>query len=905
MQHLPTPQTLGQLHDVLLASFDHAALSRLVRFHLGEELEWFTPVQGQRDLSTVVDHVVAYYASRAGGLHRLLDAALEANPSNEQLQLLHQQWNQIEFAPLPLPQNHPSIRIDTVIQGPLTFARTYVQRPATFYSDISRFARNHPLISVLFILVQALLGYAYWLLKDTYILAVNLYLTLALCLALALVGIYVGRSLRAYETTRAHRAGWLWKSIGVTSAAVWLVIMGVQIYAIRNPVPFAEDQFGIAVATFSQSNGGSWGQFVRAAPDGYEIADRIQQQLNEAIVGSDAYMNTVATRRIGTLRNVAEAPLQVNKELGAKLVIWGQLVRNGETIDVNLEVIQALDFVENPAFPQPISVASPALTNYFSLPYAADDSFKEVIEEQTLGIAAFAMGLVDYYSNHPDHAISRFETALNRFDSAERLSAGLDSVTKNKRLIYFYLGRSYQVLGQYEESIAALDQALQQAENDVAALQVQLYNYRAVQAKEDAIHHLSTQHAQQNWKTRNGKQPWESEWQARRETVYHQILHHSQRDEPAIRYNRARAHYLMGNIDKALNEYEAMIKDYPDYFVAYLGAAGIIREQRRFDSARKLLDRAAELTADEPTRQLWYRFALARLIDEQGQVNRLPEEGQMAVNAYLAALELDRNKSIAQLPYRLALAYGRMGDDAQARNYFEALTRRTYLGHWAHGAYGRYLLSIGETAEAISRFQMALLEPAFDKSMANAYLGMAYTQTGDEQKAIEAFEAALNPPGEGLAFVLHEYGRTLYRFGHLDAAIDRMDQSLRVNGGFAPETMWNLASYYEQRNDMEADSLNPAVKLAAGHVTSPFVAGDLSSSTETSSDFSGAHLHESTAFGIIAVPSNESDIEKAANLHTALIDNCDKLNPQLLYLVIQRAQERALDIASCSRVPRG
>ncbi|MEM7133349.1 MAG: effector-associated domain EAD1-containing protein [Chloroflexota bacterium] len=103
----PTLDHITQLTDALLDGFDHAALTHLTRVQLDLHLEWVTPVVGKRDLSTIVTDLVAYFASQEGGLKRLLTAAVEANPNNAKLTALADEWAELDFRPIPLPDDHP------------------------------------------------------------------------------------------------------------------------------------------------------------------------------------------------------------------------------------------------------------------------------------------------------------------------------------------------------------------------------------------------------------------------------------------------------------------------------------------------------------------------------------------------------------------------------------------------------------------------------------------------------------------------------------------------------------------------------------------------------------------------------------------------------------------------------
>lgn len=108
MSTQPTGQQLEQLTDALLEAFNHDELTRLVRTNFDQSLEWFTPVAGKRDLNTITSDLVIYFASQEGGLKKLLGGAVAENPSNTDLIGLAGQWAKLDFAPLPLSEEHPS-----------------------------------------------------------------------------------------------------------------------------------------------------------------------------------------------------------------------------------------------------------------------------------------------------------------------------------------------------------------------------------------------------------------------------------------------------------------------------------------------------------------------------------------------------------------------------------------------------------------------------------------------------------------------------------------------------------------------------------------------------------------------------------------------------------------------------
>jgi len=119
MQTKPTGHHLDQLTNALLDAFDHNALTHFARLKLNIPLEWITPVAGKRDLITIASNLVSYFASQEGGLKRLLAAAIEANPTNPNLLALRGEWADLDFTPIELPTDHPSVQANnrSVVAG--------------------------------------------------------------------------------------------------------------------------------------------------------------------------------------------------------------------------------------------------------------------------------------------------------------------------------------------------------------------------------------------------------------------------------------------------------------------------------------------------------------------------------------------------------------------------------------------------------------------------------------------------------------------------------------------------------------------------------------------------------------------------------------------------------------------
>ncbi|MEM7130459.1 MAG: SUMF1/EgtB/PvdO family nonheme iron enzyme [Chloroflexota bacterium] len=105
MPNQPTNQQIQKLHNALLNGFStFSALQMLTRIRLNRDLEQIVPVQG-RTLTEMTYDLIRVFAAEEGGLHSLMRAAQEAVPDNAIVRAVVQELGELEFAPLPLPED--------------------------------------------------------------------------------------------------------------------------------------------------------------------------------------------------------------------------------------------------------------------------------------------------------------------------------------------------------------------------------------------------------------------------------------------------------------------------------------------------------------------------------------------------------------------------------------------------------------------------------------------------------------------------------------------------------------------------------------------------------------------------------------------------------------------------------
>jgi tetratricopeptide (TPR) repeat protein len=679
----------------------------------------------------------------------------------------------------------------------ITVIGSYIRSPRTFYEDLRTLVSAHPNIIALLIVAQAAFLFLFLRFKDRYLPSCwdvhylscwDSYILLVFLLFVTGAGWLGGqRGPQVASSDRSrYRVGWL----GVTALA-GLTSIGLltwQLWPLWHPTPFDPDTFGIGIATFGSGSG------YGATADGYEIASRIYSQLNTALTNNEALRDAVAIRRIGVIGDTGEQIKQVGEAIGAELVVWGRLVRRGENVDVHFKVMQDPTLMDNPAYPESIPMTEQAVENSLTLAYVQSDSLKEVIEQQSLGIAAFSLGLARYANRNYAEAAKHFEAAIASFDEGASADQSATYPTQNLGLLYYYLGRCYQFLGRFEASQRMYEEAERFSPREVAILLGKIYNYRVF-----------------------GEE-------AARLATYRQILDFtSTRTDIQSRYNRALAFEEIDEFDRALTELHSIIEQEPDFYVAYLSAAHLLVEQERFDEAQALYDKAAALAEGDRIRQIWLELGQARLYKDAGQIDA-------AIAALQRALELDRDQAVPSLYYQLAQLYASEQRVDEAIASYQELIRISAIPNWSHSALGEYYASQNQCQAAVDEFELALDYPAYNNSILYGRLGLAYTCLADqqrqqqrqlaiqsEQQAIKAFEEGVRTSNCSEAWVRHEYGRSLYQFGKVAEAIEQFTlaiepgrekgQGCPIELGFQVKTLRNLGQLYEIQGEVDAARL--------------------------------------------------------------------------------------------------
>lgn len=624
---------------------------------------------------------------------------------------------------------------------------------------IGQFLKHNRWLWALVIVLETPLGILFFRYKDRFLLSWWAYLSLAILLA-----VVAWSWVKLFRARSSSIPVWRPLLIAGIATVVWSGLLGLQVWAALSPPKFSPNQFGIAVATFGE------GPDFRITRRGRQISGLLYSDLSEAIMKTPELSRNVALTRIGVVRDIKQG-LVDGERVGAKLVLWGQVLVGDEGVVIHFQVLQTPGMTDNPSFPQTMPVVRRYLES--SIDVASTESLvvKEIASQQSLAITAFSLGL--FYYLDPDYktAAEQFKTALDHLQGDQE-PAGVT----NLGLVYYYLGKSYQMLGRFEQSQAMLDEAARLNPHDPAVVLGQAYNYRVLGQEEQKQQALEKAIA---------------------------LCNQRPSDEiPAI-YDRALAYEAMEEHEAALREYRAILDLNPDFFIAYLSAARVLMHLNRpgdIKAALVMYQEAQTLAEGDPVKQVWLNLDVGQLYERIGQTDA-------AIQAYNHAVDLD--PTLVTPYFCLAKLYEDMGIiDAAFLNY-NKLIEVSYNPSWAHETFARFLYRIGNHKQAIEHYHEALRYPVYNDALIHTDLGLAYAVADEqdfpdkESRALAEFEAALQNPGSDEHYIRSVYGSVLVQFGYIDEAIAQFERSLELDTGIGVETRLNLGQMYQAIGEPE------------------------------------------------------------------------------------------------------
>lgn len=629
------------------------------------------------------------------------------------------------------------------------------------YQDLHRFLSRNRWLLGLVIVLEVPLGTLFSLYKDRFLLSWWAYLATAILLAVVAWGWVNLSRVRSSQASREKKTPARRPLLVATILTVaWGGLLGLQVRAALFPRQFSPSQFGIAVATFGE------GADFHVTRLGRQVSGLLHDQLDETIATTPELSDVVLTS-IGVVRD-AEQGLADGERVGAKLVIWGQILERDEGVIIHFQVLQTPGMTDNPSFPHVIPIVRRPLQTSIDVETADSIKVKQIATRQSLAITAFSLGLYYYFDPNYPHAAEQFEIARAHLESGP----GPADMT-DLGLVYYYLGKSYQMVGKFEQSQEMLNRAAELNPDDPAAVLGQMYNYRVM-----------------------GQEELEQQALERAIALCNQLPS----DHIAATYDRAIAYEAMEDDEAALREYRAIMRLDPTYFIAYLSAARALVRLDDPQSALEMLGEAQALAEGEPVKQVWLHLDTGPVYEQIGQT-------EAAIQEYNQAVDLD--PTLVTPYFYLASLYDKLGETDAAWLNYKKIIDIGYNPSWAHELFAGFLYRIGYYEQAIEHYLEALRYPVYDASLLHTHLGLAYASADEqdipdkEARALAEFEAALQDPGSNEHYICSVYGNILAQFGHVNEAIAQLERSLELDPEIGIETMLNLGQMYEAVGEPE------------------------------------------------------------------------------------------------------
>jgi len=555
------------------------------------------------------------------------------------------------------------------------------------------------------------------------------------------------------------KVGWI--GITILATMVWGATFGWFVWHSLYPEPIPPDEFGIAVALFGE------GPDYRVTKRGREISNLLYEDLDSQIRQTPELKSNVVLKSLGVIRNFDQG-IAEGRRVGAKLVISGRVVENEAGTIVHFQVLETPTMTDNPSVPQIIPVTRQSLQTNLDISGANSIDIKEMAGVQSLAIASFSLGLYYFFQLDNQQAAEQFELTLAQLQN----QLGPDTIA-DLGLVYFYLARSYQVLGKFKESQKNFLLAEKYISDDPAIPLGQMYNYRVFGQEE------SRQHA------------------------FAQVIKLAN-DLPSDKilaiYNKAVAYEMAQQYEAALLEYQAIQKINPEFFLGHLGIGRMLVELERLDEAETLYQTAMELAQDDPAKQIWVYLDIGKLQEKQGDI-------EAAIGSYKRANQM--NSNLVSPYFHLAELYNQQKLYDAAYFYYNKITEVSQTPSWAYGLQADFLRKNGDTPDAIQAYHQALRYPAYDAPLLRTYLGELYAEAAEAEfpdkktLALAAYQKALQDPGLYEAYIRSSYGKTLAQFREVDEAIVQLEKSAEIDEGPAIAARMNLGLIYTTKGDID------------------------------------------------------------------------------------------------------
>ena len=644
-------------------------------------------------------------------------------------------------------------KVDQVVQ--------IVRRPAAWQEAIWGFLLRNRYFLLGLVVVQAALAGTYLWYADLYLIPLWHWGVVAVLLSAAAWGWYSTKNLPA---TIARRG----LTLALTVAL--LLALGWRVGKIALPERFDPAVFGIAIAELGE--GPDFKRTARAREISNQIYENLCEEIRKNLAsGTPTYdpcgparagigSSQAEVKKIGVIPDTQTAKRH-GQRLEADVVIWGQVLTSFEGgATIRFQVLQTPDRAINPEYPLvlPVSTASTEVfTGERDLPSDLRE-LKRLIAKQSTFISSFTLGLIAYLDLDYPQSVNFLTTAVNVMEAHPELEFS----PSGRGLLYYYLGKANHALGRIEAGQEWLLRAGSEIP-DEPAIPLSL-----------ALGHRSLGQLEESETARGVALDLIGTW----------LQTHP--EDNAARYDRGIVYHMNDAYDKAILDYQAVIKSDPDFYVAYIGLGQAASAMGKFQEAEaKLLEAIAlaEKTGADPA---WAHLNLALVYEQDGKPGLANEE-------YSRALALA--PQVDWMYYYYAKFLETHFELEAALLTYEALVDATPNKGWGYGELAAFQDRQGSLDRAIDNYEKAAHENP-DDVLLHTYLAESYLKAEEIEKSIQEYEEAVGRD-EDVYYVYASYAGALFQLGDFDLAAEMYKRALELQPR-DPAVLLNLGQTYEQ-----------------------------------------------------------------------------------------------------------
>jgi tetratricopeptide (TPR) repeat protein len=561
------------------------------------------------------------------------------------------------------------------------------------------------------------------------------------------------------------------RQITIIFTVSFIALFSWQSWEVFFPTQFKKNVFGIAVADLGYNL--PW----RAFDNTYHLSNYIYEHLTQESSSQDHSQSggNIEFRRIGYLTDSPEAE-SYGKLINADMVIWGRVIKShgGGTV-IYFKVLETPDWSNKPEFPLILPVTNTS-TDIFSEELDPESDLvklRDSVGNETAIISSFIRGYAAYLNRDFPLAINHFLAANQAIEKEPELIVSEESLS----LLYLHLGKANSHLGRLDEGMFWYKKA-EDANNEEPAIPLSMaliYGSWGDEKKRDE----ELDKAQiliDKWIGNNPLETNPSQFNA------------------AI-YNRGIIHQINKEYKSAIIDFEQVIKNDPNFYIAYLNLSQALREYGSYEKAEKALNTAIEIAQQSGANASWAYVNLAWLYLQM-------EDKESAKASFQEAIKIDPDEMLIYYYYGDFL--NEEGEfDAALDSYQNLVSRAKDKGQdigWAYGILADFLLRQKMYQNAVENYELAIYYQP-DDELLRTHLAEAYQAIGEDEKANIAYEKAITL-NKGNYYVYASYGGFLFSVGSYEKAIEIYEESLSLRSKDGV-VLFNLGRAYEANNMIE------------------------------------------------------------------------------------------------------